>query len=309
MTFFLLLTRRNVLPLAVALMLSLAYGEGKAQIKVNGGFLSDSLKVGEQTAFYLSARYPSDLVVLFPDSAFSFAPFEYEKRQYFPTETNDGISADSTVYYLTTFELDTLQDLMLPVYVVNPQDCTTYLSSADTIRLVHVLKEMPDSVSVQNLPLKSNTIYHAVKMHFNTLLALLIGGVLIVVLVIVWIIFGKRIVRYFKAKKLRRDHNKFIEQYNRIVSEIDQRFSPQTTENALSMWKKYMEQLESKPYTKLTTRETFLLDKDEKLIQALKEVDMAIYGNNTFAGKPLSELRLFADNRFGKKLQEVQHGK
>ena len=37
-------------------------------VSARGGFLSDSIKIGEETAFYLAARYPSDRTVLFPDS-------------------------------------------------------------------------------------------------------------------------------------------------------------------------------------------------------------------------------------------------
>ena len=91
-------------------------------VSVRGGFLSDSLKIGEQTAFYLSARYPTNLNILFPDSTHGFTPFEYEDKEYFPTETTAGISADSAVYYLTTFEIDRVQLLQLPVYIVNTSD-------------------------------------------------------------------------------------------------------------------------------------------------------------------------------------------
>lgn len=310
MTRSLLLRRRNVLPLAVLFMFLFGYLDSAAQqIKVQGGFLSDSLKVGEETAFYLSAKYSSDLVVLFPDSSFSFTPFEYQKRNYFATETENGISADSTVYYLTTFELDTLQPLMLPVYVLTAGDCTTYYSPVDTIRLVHTVSEVPDSVSVQNLPLKTNTLYHTVKMHFNTLLALIIGTVLLIVLIVLWVVFGKRIIRYLQARRMGRRHREFVARYDKVLAQLQKAFSAKQTESALILWKQYMEDLESRPYTKWTTRETVDIEKDQRLTEALRDVDKAIYGNGMAAGASLAELRRFADNRFGRKLEEVKHGK
>jgi hypothetical protein len=87
-------------------------------IDTKGGFLSDSLKIGEETAFYLSSRYPSEFTVLFPDSTYSFAPFEYSRKVYFPTRTKNGQSVDSTVYYLSTFEIDSIQTLSLPSFII-----------------------------------------------------------------------------------------------------------------------------------------------------------------------------------------------
>ena len=105
------------------IVVMLAIQSAAAQdVKVSGGFLSDSLKIGERTAFYLSARYKSDLTVLFPDSTFQFTPFEFQNKVYFPTRTEQGISHDSAVYYLTTFEVDRVQYLDLPLYVILPQD-------------------------------------------------------------------------------------------------------------------------------------------------------------------------------------------
>jgi hypothetical protein len=60
-----------------------------AQVKIQGGFLSDSLKIGEETAFYLSARHPSEATVLFPDSTHRFFPFELTRKKYFPYRNNE----------------------------------------------------------------------------------------------------------------------------------------------------------------------------------------------------------------------------
>src|SRR5690349_8535923 len=76
------------------------------EIKVAGGFVKDSVQIGEPVAYYLSASYPQSLTVLFPDSVFSFAPFEYSRKTFYPTVTSHGTSRDSVIYYLTTFEID-----------------------------------------------------------------------------------------------------------------------------------------------------------------------------------------------------------
>ena len=84
------------------------------QVKVRGGFLSDSIRIGEQTGFYLSAHYPMGTTVLFPDSSFAFGDFEYGNRRFFATESRSGMSTDSTIYYLTTFALGPKLALRLP---------------------------------------------------------------------------------------------------------------------------------------------------------------------------------------------------
>jgi hypothetical protein len=278
-------------------------------MRVEGRFLADSVRIGEETAFYLSAHYPAATAVLFPDSSHNFFPFEYVRKVYFATETSDGVSRDSAVYFLMTFETESTQALGLPVYALSASDCTVYQTQADSISLVELVDEIPDSVTVENLPLKMNTAYQPVSYQLNAMLLLIIAGALLIIAVIVWIFFGRRIASYFKAKKLLRRHREFVASYNAFIRELSTTFSRAGTESALSTWKKYMEQLESMPYTKLTTRETARLHGDEMLAQNLRAIDQAIYGHATTVVGPLEELRSVADARFTRKLQEVRHGK
>lgn len=278
------------------------------EVKVNGGFLSDSLKIGEQTAFYLAAHYPSELNLLFPDSTFGFNPFEFQKRIYFPTETENGISIDSAVYFLTTFEVDRVQYLNLPVFVVQPQDCTLFESFQDSVLITQLVASVPDSLAIDKLPLKMNTAYQEVDFQFNYWIAIIAVAALIIVAILVWIFFGKKIRAWMTTRKLKRKHYQFLQNYNTNVITLKSGFSSLTTEAALSTWKKYMEQLEARPYTKLTTKETLSATKDEQLAKTLHTVDAAIYGHNTAVVESLEALRGYADQRFSKKLEEVKHG-
>lgn len=294
--------------LLLTLVISCFSGAWAQDVKVRGGFLSDSLMIGEQTAFYLSAHYSSDLNVLFPDSTFDFKPFEYQKRNYFATRTEDGVSADSAVYYFTTFEVDRAQYLELPVFVVQAQDCTVFQSPRDSVLITQLVAHVPDTVSADKLPLKMNTAYQKVFFQFNFWILLIIAAVLIVAGVVVWIFYGKKIRAYFLAKRLRRKHFQFVNTYNIMLAQLQSTFSAITTETALSSWKKYMEQLEARPYTKLTTKETFGLIHDEGLANNLRTIDRAIYGHDTSVVGALQSLKTFADQQFAKKLMEVKHG-
>ena len=281
----------------------------KAQeVKVNGGFISDSLKIGEKTGFYLAAHYPSTSNVVFPDSTFRYFPFEWNDKKYFPTKTKDGVSVDSAVYYLSSFEVDRVQFLSLPVFIVQPQDCTAIQSPRDSVLISLQVASIPDSIPVDKLPLKMNTTFERVPYDFNYWILGFVIAAGVFIAIIVWVVYGKKIRRYFVAKKLKRKHLQFLSTYNKFVDVLTQGFSAPTTESALSTWKKYMEELEARPFTKLTTKETFQVIPDETLLRTLSAVDSAVYGNNTSVTDSLNNLRSFADQRFAKKLEEVNHG-
>ena len=280
----------------------------EADVTVRGGFLSDSLKIGEQTAYYLSARYPSHLTVLFPDSTHVFSPFEFEKKTYFPTKTTGGLSADSAVYYLTTFEVDRVQFLHLPVYVVQAPDCTVVQTAADSVLITQFVARVPDTVSVDKLPLKMNTAYQKVYYDLNFWMIVIISSAIMILALATWLLFGKKVRRYFVARRLQKNHASFLDAYNALLRQLQSAFSPPATESALATWKRYMEQLESRPYTKLTTRETLGLIKEPVVTEHLSRIDKAIYGHNTTVVESLENLKSFADRQFKRKLKEVQHG-
>ena len=277
-------------------------------VTVRSGFFLDSLKIGDQTGFYLAAKYPSNLNIIFPDSTYNFTPFEYERKRYFPTQTTQGQSYDSVVYYLSTFEVDRVQTLSLPVFQLNPQDCTKFASPPDTILLTELVKNLPDTLTAENLPLRVNTIYENVSYLFNYPVLIISVAVLLVGSLIVWFAFGKKIIRHFRLKKMLKAHQKFLDSYSAQIDAVKTAFSSVTTESALSLWKKYMENLEARPYTKLTTRETMQLENNDVLGRNLHVIDGAIYGHNTAVVESLENLKLFADQRFSKKLEEVKHG-
>lgn len=284
-------------------------GNSVAQdIVVRGGFFLDSLRVGDETGFYLSARYPGEINVLFPDSTFNYAPFEFERKRYFQTVTKDGISYDSVIYYLSTFEVDRIQTLSLPVFQLAERDCTVFSTDPDTIRLIELARNIPDTLQVANLPLKVNTAHEDVPYVFNYPVIVIGVVVLAIVATVVWIFFGKSIRRHFLLRRMSKAHKQFLESYNRQMETLKAAFSSAHAEHALVEWKQYMEKLESRPYTKLTTPETTALVGDAVLGKNLHSIDGAIYGHNTSVIEPLENLRQIADERFAKKLEEVKHG-
>lgn len=278
------------------------------EVKVRGYFDVDTVKLGEPLKFYLTATYPQTYQVLFPDSTFSFAPFEFQKKRYFQTKTTSGLSYDSVIYTLATYEIDKIQTLALPVFQLQKKDSLPYLTETDTVYFKELVGALPDSLAISQLPLKTNTAYNPVSWLLNYPLLLLGGGIVLLIAIVCWIIFGKRIRKYFILKKLGKRHELFLSRFDETVEKLKSGFSPEVAEVSVTIWKKYMEELSSRPYTKFTSREIREQESSE-LGQPLRSVDKMIYGRlapETFDS--FHQLKEFTKNQFNLKVEEVKHG-
>ena len=278
------------------------------EVRVTGGFLQDSTSLGGETLFYVSAKYPKNLTLLFPDSSYLFTPFEFSSKQYFPTETAGETSRDSVLYTLNTFEIDSLQMLSLPVFVVHTGDCTKVFTTPDTIRLRQLIIDIPDSLDVSKLPLRTRASYEPVGKAWNYPL---IAGLVVFVLAlagVTWLIAGKKIKRYWTIRRLQKKYGRFIQDYSNSLEKLRTGGTVPAAEATVTVWKKYLEELEKKPFTKLTTKETLKLLQEPNLEMQLRSIDKAIYGNHEIALQPFEALQAFANEKFHKKLEEVKHG-
>jgi len=277
-------------------------------IQVKGYFRGDSASVGEIVPYVLTATYPRHLQVLFPDSTFKFAPFEASGKSYFPTRTSDGISHDSAIYLLSTFELDSIQSLRLPVFILQERDCLTVYPSTDSIRLRFKVAMALDSIPAEKLPLKANTAYQRVKWLLNYPILLIGGGVLLVAAVIAWFIFGKKIRRYFLLRRMKRKYLAFLQRFSESISRMGGNAASPVAEDALMLWKKYMEDLESYPFTKSTSREILKKFTHNGLSQALRTIDRGIYGGYGAPPEPFRFLEDYSRQQFARKEEEVKNG-
>lgn len=278
-------------------------------VRVEGRFVADSLKIGMPTPFVLTARYPQEATVLFPDTTFTFTPFEFARRTYFPTRTRNGESLDSVVYELTSFEVDSIQYLQLPVFLVAAQDCTVWQSARDSIFLAALVAQVPDSVQTTALPMKINTSYQFVSKLLNYPVLLLFVGIAVVVAIVVALVFGKRIRKYFQKRALRKRHVQFLAAFQNEVEKLEQNFSASKAEACLVIWKGYMEQLLQHPITKLTSREIIQQLSDNSLKTTLAEIDRMIYAHTReWAREPFYALKEQGQKAFERKLEEVTYG-
>lgn len=274
-----------------------------------GSFIEDSLKIGQPVRYTLSIQYPEEMDVVFPDSLFNFAPFELSRKEYFPTRTQAGLSYDSAIYYLVSFEIDTAQMLSLPIFRLSFEDSIRMVPPSDTIYLQQLVTEIPDSVAIEAMPLLENTDYLQVDYEFNYPYFFIGLTIFVIVAFGIFIFYGKTIYNRFKAYRLQKQHDRFMVYFEKLTAEKPSELSKHA-EEVIVVWKGYLEKLEPWPYRTLTTRELLTTAHAPELEDAMHSIDRAIYSPTANLVPPQSyaALRDFAENRFQIKLDQLKHG-
>ncbi len=289
----------------ISLFLVFSFYVSAQDVSIKGLFLQDTIKIGEEVPYSLSVLYPRTLNIIFPDSIHDFQSFEYHSREYFQTISDSSLSLDSVIYYLSTFEIDTVQYLQLPIYIQQEEDCVAVYTSPDSINLYHIIRQMPDSVK-----LKENTLFFKISDRFNYPVFMLVLGFLLLLTLGGLLFFGKRLSRWIRILLMRRKHKRFVNRFYLKLGALRDNRAGIDPEEILGDWKKYMEKLEREPYTKLTTKELIGLHADQRLKDNLRSIDRYIYGN--IKEKPLHEhfekLLEYSIERYEVRLKEIRDG-
>ncbi len=277
---------------------------------ITGSFSKDSLKVGKHIPFKITFIHNYDKEVVFADSTYDFKPFEWVKTEAFPTQTDaKGISTDSAIYWLRSFELDTIQTLKLPVFVLDQKtgDTLKYFTEVSTKETEFVLSkaELQNILQKDSIIFYQNTTFLEIPRFVNYPLYVLIVIILLIMVVLFFVFFGESIRRGYRLKRLQSQHEKFIQEYANQLKRIE---SPEATDHTLGMWKGYIEKLKNEPFTTYTSSEISRLTKNESLGQNLKVIDRAIYGGQIDDNTELAlqNLKNYAINVFEKRLAELR---
>ena len=257
-----------------------------------GKFLSDSVKVGLPVKYALSYRHKATSDIFFPDSSYNFTPFELVKREYFNTITDKNGSLDSVVYTLISFEVTPLQQLSLPVYIRAKQDCTRVFAPMDYVALNSIINPR---INIDTLSLKKDTRLIPIARQVNfPLILLIIVGLFLMVGMVFWF-FGKPIrrqIRLFNFKRRYDDFKKLFQRLSRGTDDAKKRL--ENIEKAVVLWKKYIERIENKPFTTFTTKEILDNLKDNRLSDALREIDATVYGG-VYSSKTIASLQILQE--------------
>jgi hypothetical protein len=266
---------KTIIKLLAFLMVyaSLLMNDCQAQ-KPIGRFMTDSIELGRPIDYVLSYHHKPSDEVFFPDTTYNFYPFEIIRRNIFPTITNHRISIDSVVYTLVTFDISKNQKLNLPIYLLSKRDCTAVFSSADSVLLKEMIKTTT-AKSLDSLSLQTSTKILPLQQQINypEILTYLLG--IFGIVIIIYALFGRFIRKEYRLFLFKRKHNDFQTNYKKYTrSTLDDI----TIGKALVLWKIHLEWLEKRPYTSYTSKEIISRLPSERLEEALKDVDSAIYG-------------------------------
>lgn len=245
-----------------------------------GKFQTDSIELGRPISYALSYHHNPSAEVFFPDTTYNFYPFEIINRKMYPTVTTNGVSVDSVIYTLVTFDILKNQKLGLPIYLLSKRDCTAVYALTDSVFLKEMIK-----TSVDSLQLKTDTklLPLSQQVNYPKLLTYILG--LLGIVLIIYAFFGRFIRKQYTLFLFGRRHKDFQTNYKKFTrSTLDD----VTIGKALVLWKKHLEWLEKRPYTSYTTKEIISRLPNERLEEALREVDSAIYGGILSTQMPLA---------------------
>lgn len=254
-----------LLIISCLLVIGISYAQ-----KPIGRFQTDSIELGRPIDYSLSYHHNPSAEVFFPDTTYNFYPFELIRRNIFQTLTTNGVSIDSVVYTLVTFEITKNQKLGLPIYVLSKRDCTMVYSLTDSVFLKEMIK-----TSVDSLQLKTDTklLVLSQQVNYPKILTYILG--ILGVVLIIYALFGRFIRKQYTLFLFSRRHVDFLANYKKFTrSTLDD----VTIGKTLVLWKKHLEWLEKRPYTSYTTKEIVSRLPSARLEDALREVDSAIYG-------------------------------
>lgn len=230
--------------------------------------ITNEVSLGKTFKVSLSWRHPAEQEVFFPRDKRHFFPYRLVNLRPLETITENGISKDEVQYELMTFEVDSKQTLALPIWYMEDGDSVRLVSNVDTLFYNSIIA---DSL-VENSEFKWDPFWIKPKTGtYNWAWAKWLLIVLSSLLILIFFL-RKTIERRYLTWKFGKRQQAFAFKFRRSMKEAED------LNNSVALWKEHMEWLDKIPYTSLSTSEITLRTENERLGEALKKVDAAIYG-------------------------------
>lgn len=230
--------------------------------------------LGERVGYVLKATYPSSLDILFPDSAYNFGSMEYLSKQTFTSYTQDSLTLDSAVYYLSNFSLEHVKSYRLPVFEVLRYDSISHLPQEASLHLVLTIGELPDVLTFQE-----NNAYQKVKQGFNYPLLVLILVAVIILLIGAYFLFGQKIRDAWNIYLEKKKRKKFLLQWQLAKERLVRQPDLSSADELLGLWKSYMESLTGQPYREWTTTEIADHLTQPAIVKDIRDIEVIIYAD------------------------------
>lgn len=287
----------------ILLFLGLSISSFAQSVQVDGYFTQDSARLGERVGFVLKAKYPVSSQVVFPDSAYDFSPLILLEKKTFISQTAEGVTLDSAIYFVSNFSLDPSIFLSLPVYELSRYDSVTYFSTEAELKLKLTLDSIPEQPVFQE-----NNVYQPLEKNFNWLLASLIAGAIILLLGGFALLFAKRIKAIFKKNREKIRWMQFERKWKKLSDLLAQNPALELADEVIGLWKGYLESITDQPYQEWTSSEIAEALEDQEIFAALRSIDMIIYaGKEAKTSEATDYLLEVAKNKYKEKLTQINN--
>ena len=275
-------------------------------LEVEGYFMQDSAMLGERVAYVLKAKSKPGINIVFPDSTHNFSPFVLLEKKSFISSTQEDVTVDSVVYYVSNFSLDPVAKLSLPVYEVFRFDSLVHEPLEAGLSLKLTIDPLP-----QELGFKDNNVYQPIPTEFNVAVLFIILGVLAVLGIIVLVIFGKKITKRWDNWREKQKYKRFVKRWNAAEMAFATTPDMAQADELLGLWKTYMEHLNDRPFREWTTTEISEFLDNKEIIKDFRAIEMVIYAGKE--GKDITEtcnnLKDICTDSFKKKITEQDESK
>ena len=289
--------------LHILLWLLLPFWAQAQEINVEGYFLKDSAMLGERVGYVLKASYPEHKQVIFPDSTFDYSPLVLLEKQTFISSTQDSITLDSAVYYLSNFELDPSVFLALPVYELSRYDSSVYYPLEAELKLKLTLDSIPEKPVFQE-----NNVYQPLEKSLNWIIIAVILGILLLVLGVLYFLFADKIKEFLKGKREQRRWKEFERKWKSQTAQLAEQPTIEKADEVIGLWKGYLESITSMPVKEWTSSEIGEKMDNPEILKALRSVDLIIYaGSSDQTEEATNYLLEVAREKYQEKQTKIKH--
>jgi hypothetical protein len=286
-------------------MVQSIYSLNAQKIEYKGYFIKENKTIGDTIYFISTINYPKNIELIQPDSSNDYKTFEYIDKLIFPSLKIEDRVLDSTIYLLRTFNTDTIQSLQLSSYIINNSDSLKITSTEDNLIISNQIKKIDQSLKV-----KYNTFLSKINKLINYKYIAYIIAIILVIIGLTYILFGKKIVIFFKIHRLKKAFQSFESKFQKQQIIYKKEKSKYEIEKLLVIWKVFMEFISNKTYLSSTTKEIEKFNSNKKIISSLKEFDKTIYSpnKNILESKDINNLFNEATYNFNLKLEKIKNG-
>ena len=235
-------------------------------------FLDKEIKIGDSIKLVSVIKYPKEIELIQPDSSYKFFPFTFIKKKNFQSKLNQELIFDSTLYFLRSFEIDSIQFIKLNSFILKENDSLEISSNFDTVYFRSLVENVDQNI-------KMNLSYNSILSILNTYRLTLYSITFILSIFVFYLIFRKKIIQFIRKRKVLKNHNLFKVEFEKLNKQFKLDSNKKNLEKILLKWKRYMENLSLIPYSSMTSKEIIEFTDDMNLIESLRYLDKIIYSN------------------------------